>query len=117
MSLLIKTSNKVCLFHSENQALLFFNYITPGTLTRFTMEKEIDRKTISGSYMEVAHPPTPASASVSLSQSEDAPLTADMGWALKGPRSLFISLTKCTNFCVKPSFKKRTLGIKQRLRM
>ena len=40
-------------------------------------------KSISGSCMEAAHPPTSASASVSHSQSEDAPPTADIGWALK----------------------------------
>ena len=40
-------------------------------------------KSISGSYMEAAHPPTSASASVSQSQSEDAPPTANIGWALK----------------------------------
>ena len=34
-------------------------------------------KSISGSYIEAAHPPTSASASVSHSQSEDAPPTAD----------------------------------------
>ena len=40
-------------------------------------------KSISGSCMEAAHPPTSASASVSHSQAEDAPPTADIGWALK----------------------------------
>ena len=40
-------------------------------------------KSISGSYMEAAHPPKSAPASVSHSQSEDAPPTADIGWALK----------------------------------
>jgi len=40
-------------------------------------------KSISGSYMEAAHPPTSTSASVSYNQSEDTPLTAGMGWALK----------------------------------
>ena len=40
-------------------------------------------KSISGSYMEAAHPSTSASTSVSDGQSGDAPPTANMGWALK----------------------------------
>ena len=40
-------------------------------------------KSMSGSYMEAAHLSTSGSASVSLSQSQDTPATADMGWALK----------------------------------
>ena len=55
-------------------------------------------KSISGSYMEAAHPPTSASASVSHSQAEDAPPTADMGWALKKTKKSVHFTTKVRQF-------------------
>ena len=55
-------------------------------------------KSISGSYMEAAHSPTSASASVSHSQSEDAPPTADMGWALKKTKKSVHFTTKVRQF-------------------
>ena len=55
-------------------------------------------KSISGSYMEAAHPPTSASESVSHSQSEDAPPTADMGWALKKTKKSVHFTTKVRQF-------------------
>ena len=55
-------------------------------------------KSISGSYMEAAHPPTSASASVSHSQSEGAPPTADMGWALKKTKKSVHFTTKVRQF-------------------
>ena len=48
--------------------------------------------------MEAAHPPTSASASVFQSQSEDAPPTADMGWALKKTKKSVHSTTKVRQF-------------------
>ena len=55
-------------------------------------------KSISGSYMEAAHPPTSASASVSHSQTEDAPPTADIGWALKKAKKSVHFTTKVRQF-------------------
>ena len=55
---------------------------------------------IPDSYMEAAHPPKSASISVSHNQLEDAPPTADMGWALKKTKNLFISPPKCANYCM-----------------
>ena len=55
-------------------------------------------KSISGSYMEAAHPPTSLSASVSHSQSEDAPPTADIGWALKKTKKSVHFTTKVRQF-------------------
>ena len=51
-------------------------------------------KTISGSYMEAAYTPTSRSASVSHSQSEEAPPTADIGWALKNTKKSVHFTTK-----------------------
>ena len=48
--------------------------------------------------MEAAHPPTSASESVSYSQSEDAPPTADMGWALKKTKKSVHFTTKVRQF-------------------
>ena len=55
-------------------------------------------KSISGSYVEAAQPPTSASASVSHSQSEDPPPTADMGWALKKTKKSVHFTTKVRQF-------------------
>ena len=55
-------------------------------------------KSISGSYMEAAHPPTYASASVSHSHSEDAPPTADISWALKKTKKSVHFTTKVRQF-------------------
>ena len=55
-------------------------------------------KSISGSYMEAAHPPTSASTSVSDSQSEYAPPTADIGWALKKAKKSVHFTTKVRQF-------------------
>ena len=55
-------------------------------------------KSISGSYVEAAQLPTSASASVSHSQSEDPPLTADMGWALKKTKKSVHFTTKVSQF-------------------
>ena len=55
-------------------------------------------KSISGSYMEAAHPPTSASASVSHCQLEDALLTADIGWALKKTKKSVHSTTQARHF-------------------
>ena len=55
-------------------------------------------KSISGSYMEAAHLSTSGSASVSLSQSEDTPATADMGWALKKAKKSVHFTTKVRQF-------------------
>ena len=71
-------------------------------------------KSTSGSYIKAAHPPTSASASVSHGQSEDAPPTADVGWALKKTKKSVYFTTKVRQFS---SFKERPLGIKQWLRM
>jgi len=51
-------------------------------------------KSISGSYVEAAQPPTSASGSVSHSQSEEPPPTADIGWALKKTKKSFHFTTK-----------------------
>ena len=55
-------------------------------------------KSISGSYMGAVHSPTSASASVSHSQSEDAPPTADIGWALKKTKKSVHFTTKVRQF-------------------
>ena len=55
-------------------------------------------KSISGSYVEAAQPPTSASASVSHSQSEDPLSTADMGWALKNTKKSVHFTTKVRQF-------------------
>ena len=55
-------------------------------------------KSISGSYVEAAQPPTSASASVSHSQSEDPLPTADMGWALKKTKKSDHFTTKVRQF-------------------
>ena len=55
-------------------------------------------KSISGSYVEAAQPPTSASASVSHSQSEDPLPTADMGWALKKTKKSVHFTTKVRQF-------------------
>ena len=48
--------------------------------------------------MEAAHPPTSTFVSVSHSQSEDAPPTADMGWALKNTKESVHFITKVRQF-------------------
>ena len=55
-------------------------------------------KSISGSYVEAAQPPRSASASVSHSQSEEPPPTADMGWALKKTKKSVHFTTKVRQF-------------------
>lgn len=55
-------------------------------------------KSISGSYVEAAQPPTSASASVSHSQSEDPLPTADMGWASKKTKKSVHFTTKVRQF-------------------
>ena len=55
-------------------------------------------KLISGSYMEAAHLSTSGSASVSFCQSEDTPVTADMGWALKKTKKSVHFTTKVRQF-------------------
>lgn len=55
-------------------------------------------KSISGGYMEVAHTPSSASASVSHSQSEDAPPTTDMGWAIQKTKKSVHFTTKVRQF-------------------
>ena len=55
-------------------------------------------KSISGSYVEAAQPPTSASTSVSHSQSEEPPPTADMGWALKKTKKSVHFTTKVRQF-------------------
>ena len=89
-------------------------------LTKYVIKKKWAEtcKSISGSYMRAAHLSTSGSASVSLSQSEDTPATADIGLGTKKrPRSRCISPPKYANFCVKSSCKERKLGTKERLRM
>ena len=48
--------------------------------------------------MEAAHPPTSGSVSVSLSQSEDTPPTADMGWILKNTKKSVHFTTKVRQY-------------------
>ena len=55
-------------------------------------------KSISGSYLEADHPPTSTSASVSHTQSENVPPTADMGWALKKTKKSVHFTTKVRQF-------------------
>ena len=55
-------------------------------------------KSISGSYVEAAQPPTSASTSVSHSQSEDPLPKADMGWALKKTKKSVHFTTKVRQF-------------------
>ena len=71
-------------------------------------------KSISGSYLEAAHPPTSASASVSHSQSEDAPPTADMGWALKKTKKSVHFTTKVRQFLHEVFLQEEDTGNKER---
>lgn len=74
-------------------------------------------KSISGSYVEAAQPPTSASSSVSHSQSEEPPPTADMGCALKKTKKSVHFTTKVHQFLLEVFLQGEDTGIKQRLRM